>query len=84
VQPQYCSSIQSFYDIVGQPPQSSVAGGNRSFGRRDFTWRDARGRSTKRLRGCLAFQRSLASRSADTARGWPRNHRWRAGRCATR
>jgi hypothetical protein len=84
LQPQYCSSIQSFYDIVGQPPQSPVAGGNRSFGRRDFSWRDGRGASTKRLRGCLASMRSLASRSADTARGSTGNDRRRAGRCARR
>jgi len=38
VQPQYCSSVQSVYDITG--PQRNVvrAGGNRGFGRRDFVW----------------------------------------------
>jgi hypothetical protein len=38
VQPQFCSSVQSLYDISGIQSNSVRAGGNQDFGRRDFSW----------------------------------------------
>ncbi len=38
LQPQFCSSVQSIYDITGQSRNSVRAGGNAGFGRYDFTW----------------------------------------------
>ncbi len=38
VQPQYCSSVISFFSISGAQRNSVRAGGNGQFGRRDFQW----------------------------------------------
>jgi hypothetical protein len=38
LQPQYCSAVQSFFDITGVQRNTVRAGGNRGFGRRDFVW----------------------------------------------
>jgi hypothetical protein len=38
VQPQYCSSVISFFSITGAQRNSVRAGGNGQFGRRDFQW----------------------------------------------
>jgi hypothetical protein len=37
-QPQYCSSVISFFSITGAQRNSLRAGGNGEFGRRDFQW----------------------------------------------
>jgi hypothetical protein len=37
-QPQYCSSVQSFFSITGAQRNSVRAGGTGQFGRRDFQW----------------------------------------------
>ncbi len=38
VQPQFCSSVQSFFDISGAQRNNVRAGGNQGFGRWDFVW----------------------------------------------
>jgi hypothetical protein len=38
LQPQFCSAVQSFFDITGVQRNTVRAGGNMGFGRRDFVW----------------------------------------------
>jgi len=75
-QPQYCSSIQSFFDVTGVR-----SGGNGSFGRRDYVWNGV-GTSTRSRHGCLPERTGLGRLRASSPRG--KSNKGRAGRCPAR
>lgn len=78
LQPQYCASVQAFFDVV-QPPART--GGNGSFGRRDFVWH---GGSSKAEKRCATARRDLATLSRSFAGEIGSSRTGRAGRCPRR
>ncbi|MDJ0865008.1 MAG: hypothetical protein QNK03_02795 [Myxococcota bacterium] len=60
-QPQYCSTIRSFFSVVGAQRNSIRAAGNGTFGRRDFVWHGAGQAVLKhRKRNVLGFSMDFA------------------------
>jgi len=67
LQPQYCSAVQSFYDITGVQRNTVRAGGNRGFGRRDFVWHSG-------AEGVLRYERrNVLGFSFDFAEDWAKS-----------
>ncbi|RIL00799.1 MAG: hypothetical protein DCC71_18645 [Proteobacteria bacterium] len=61
VQPQYCSSVKSFFTITGAQRNSVRAGGNGTYGRRDFVWHGGgEGVLTYQKRNVLGFSLDFA------------------------
>jgi hypothetical protein len=68
LQPQYCSSVQSFFDITGVQRNTVRAGGNRGFGRRDFVWHSG-------AEGVLRYnKRNVLGFSLDFAEDWSKSN----------
>ncbi|MEB2345437.1 MAG: hypothetical protein OZ948_11915 [Deltaproteobacteria bacterium] len=78
IQPQYCSAIQSLYDITGVQRNTVKAGGHDGYGRRDFVWHSgAEGVLRYNKRNVLGFSFDFAEDVTKT--NWGAEMTWIEG-----